>query len=297
MELVRMELLEQLTDQLAQATTEWQDYPTDDMHMVVGTVKVSAAQFGPPESAQRQLLVYLPPSYTRSDRRYPVIYMHDGQNLFDAATSFSGEWCVDETLEALSVEGIEAIVVGIPNAGPQRSAEYSPFPHPWLGNGRAAVYVRFLIDTVKPLIDRSFRTQPDRAHTGTAGSSLGGLVSLYAFFAASEVFGFAGVFSPALWSTQGKMAALVQQTPFVGGRLYMDVGDQETSGGSGRRSTYLIDEAQRMAELLRTKGYTAADLQFHVALGGQHNESSWAARLPNALRFLLAPLPAVSNKA
>ncbi|MDQ2809412.1 MAG: alpha/beta hydrolase-fold protein [Chloroflexota bacterium] len=283
-----MELLEQLTGHAGHATTEWHDYPSGGAHTVVGTVKVSSAEFGPPESGQRHLLVYLPPSYAWSDRRYPVIYMHDGQNLFDAATSFSGEWHVDATMEALSGEGIEAIIVGIPNAGPQRTAEYSPFPHPWLGGGRAASYIHFLTDTVKPLIDQAFRTQPDRAHTGTAGSSLGGLVSLYAFFAAPLVFGFAGVFSPALWSTQGKMAALVQQTPFIGGRLYMDVGDQETPGGSGRRSTYLIDEAQRMAALLRAKGYPPADLQFHVALGGQHNETSWAARLPGALRFLLA---------
>ena len=283
------ELVEQSIGQAATATTEWQDYPTDGVHTVVGTVKVSSAQVGPPGSEPRHLLVYLPPSYGWSDRRYPVIYMHDGQNLFDAATSFSGEWQVDETLEALSAEGIEAIIVGIPNAGPQRSAEYSPFHHPWLGNGRAASYVRFLTDTVKPLIDRTFRTQPDRAHTGTAGSSLGGLVSLYAFFAAAEVFGFVGVFSPALWSTGGKMAALVQQTPFLGGRIYMDVGDQETPDVRGRREAY-INDAQRMAELLRAKGYRSADLQFHVALGGQHHESSWATRLPAALRFLLAGL-------
>ena len=95
----------------------WQDYPTGEGHTVVGTIKVSRPLYGPAEGVKRRLLVYLPPSYYSSEKRYPVLYMHDGQNLFDAAGSYSGEWQVDETMEALSAEGIEAIVVGIANGG------------------------------------------------------------------------------------------------------------------------------------------------------------------------------------
>ena len=119
-------------------------------------------------------MVYLPPSYLGSIRRYPVIYMHDGQNLFDAATSFAGEWYVDETMEELADAGIEAIVVGIPNIGERRFHEYIPFPAPDLPDVQGDEYVAFIADTVKPIIDRDFRTLADAASTGIAGSSLGG---------------------------------------------------------------------------------------------------------------------------
>ena len=124
--------------------------------------------------------------------------MHDGQNLFDEATSYNGEWQVDETMEALSQAGYPAIVVGIPNLGARRIEEYNPFPDPQHG-GQGQAYVAFIVETLKPLIDQQFRTLPDRLHTGIMGSSMGGLISLYAFFQHREVFGFAGVMSPSLW--------------------------------------------------------------------------------------------------
>ncbi|MBI5958142.1 MAG: alpha/beta hydrolase, partial [Chloroflexi bacterium] len=180
----------------------WRDYsdvyPGSD-HTITGTIQVCEAVYSPQLDNQRRLFVYLPPSYGQTGRRYPVVYMHDGQNLFDAALSFSGEWQVDETLEALSAEGIEAIVVGIPNLDGEitgaRLDEYGPFPSVLRGGrgGRGAEYVAFIADTVKPLIDADFRTLPDRDHTSTAGSSMGGLISLYAFFARPEVFSRAGV--------------------------------------------------------------------------------------------------------
>jgi len=130
---------------------------------VAGDVRVSRAD--------RDLHAYLPPSYERSDRRFPGLYMHDGQNLFDATTSFAGEWGVDETMEELAVEGLEAIVIGIPH-GEDRVREYTPF------NGCGDEYLAYVVDTVKPLVDSSFRTLSDREHTGIMGSSLGALISL-----------------------------------------------------------------------------------------------------------------------
>ncbi len=130
---------------------------------VAGDVRVSRAD--------RDLHAYLPPSYERSDRRFPGLYMHDGQNLFDATTSFAGEWGVDETMEELAVEGLEAIVIGIPH-GEDRVREYTPF------NGGGDEYLAYVVDTVKPLVDSSFRTLSDREHTGIMGSSLGALISL-----------------------------------------------------------------------------------------------------------------------
>src|SRR5271154_6181178 len=164
----------------------WQRYDPS----VTGTLLVWPDFYSPQLDNRRNLLVYLPPSYDHSDRRYPVLYMHDGQNLFDRATSFAGNtWQVGETLDRLANDGIEAMVVGLNHAGEQRTAEYNPFPHFWQGRGE--ISLQFLTETVKPLIDQDFRTRSEREATGIMGSSMGGLISLYAFFRASSVFGFA----------------------------------------------------------------------------------------------------------
>jgi predicted alpha/beta superfamily hydrolase len=215
--------------------------------------------------------------------------MHDGQNLFDAAGSYSGEWQVDETMEALSAEGIEAIVVGIASAGSGRAVDYSAHKHSLYGGGGADAYVAFLVDVVKPLVDGTFRTLPDREHTGLMGSSMGGSISLYALLTRPDVFGFAGVMSPAFWWSEGTFLPFAAATPFVGGRIYMDVGDNETPDIPGRPEAYLNDAIQ-MHELLQAKGYTPDNLHFVIEPGGPHHESAWARRLPAALRFLLGPL-------
>jgi predicted alpha/beta superfamily hydrolase len=275
--------------QFANSTAPWQDYPSGDGHTVVGTIKVSQPLYGPAPGVRRRLLVYLPPSYYNSDKHYPVLYMHDGQNLFDAAISYSGEWQVDETMEALSTEGIEAIVVGIANSGSGRAMDYSAHVHSRFGGGGADAYIDFLIENIKTLVDTSFRTLPDRANTGLMGSSMGGSVSLYGLLTRPDVFGFAGVLSPAFWWSQGTFYPFVEALPFVGGRIYMDVGDKETPDIPGRRKVYLNDAIQ-MDALLRAKGYTPDNLLFVIEQGGTHHESTWARRLPGALRFLLGPL-------
>src|SRR5438067_8253158 len=168
--------------------TSWQDYPQHDG--VVGTVKILEDLHSPQLDNERDILVYLPPSYASGDKRYPVIYMHDGQNLFDPNTSFAGEWEVDQTLEKAARDGVEAIVVGIPNMGPQRCDEYSPFVDAKAGGGKGDAYIAFITDTLRPLINDDFRTLTERENTGIAGSSLGGLISLYGFFRARETFGF-----------------------------------------------------------------------------------------------------------
>src|SRR5215217_1626799 len=164
---------------------EWETYPAVDdggEHTVVGTMKMLRDVQSPELENVRDLIAYLPPSYGDGERRYPVLYMHDGQNLFDQATSFGDEWRVDETMEELAGEGLEAIVIGVPNMGEERCEEYSPFVDAQAGGGCGDDYLEFLVRTVKPLVDRSFRTLPDRENTGIAGSSMGGLISLYGFF-------------------------------------------------------------------------------------------------------------------
>jgi predicted alpha/beta superfamily hydrolase len=279
-------------------TNSWHAYAAHAWgHTVVGDVRTLDNIYSSELRNQRKLYVYLPPSYTNSDRRYPVIYMQDGQNLFDQALSYAGEWQVDETMEVLSREGIEAIVVGVPNAGLRRIDEYSPFKDLRLRKGgRGDWYVAFLANTVKALIDRDFRTLPECEHTGVLGSSMGGLISLYALFCRPEVFGFAGVMSPSLWFAQGAIFPYVQQADARPCRIHLDIGTHEgsdTRALSGAASTYTsryLAAAHRMRDLLDRKGYRLGhELQYQEEEEATHSEAAWARRLPGALRFLLGP--------
>jgi predicted alpha/beta superfamily hydrolase len=255
---------------------EWKDYPG----RVDGTVKVMEGVRSPELGNRRDVLVHLPPSYGSTGRRYPVVYMHDGQNLFDPDTSFGEEWAVDRTMESAGRDGLEAIVVGIPNLGEARLDEYSPWRDRRHGaGGRGAAYADFIVHTLKPMVDRDFRTLPGREGTGIAGSSMGGLISLYAFFRHPAAFGFAGVMSPALWFGGRSVFPYVAERPFTPGRLYLDVGTNEGSEALG--------DVRRMRDLLARKGYRAGrDLLYVVEMGGQHNERAWARRLRRALHFL-----------
>lgn len=252
----------------------------EDSKNPFGTIEQIAGVYSPELDNKRDLLVSLPGGYSARNRQYPVIYMHDGQNLFDPATSFAGSWNVDVAMAEVSLDGLNAIVVGIPNMGRDRLAEYSPFEHPQLGGGRGDLYLDFLVNTVKPLIDDRYLTAADREHTGIVGSSMGGLISLHAFFRHPDVFGFAGVLSPSLWLTEAATFAFIEQAPFVPGKLYLDVGDME-----GKRH---VAKALRLRDLLEAKGYKLGeDLMWVEEEIGAHHESAWARRFRDALPFLL----------
>ncbi len=255
---------------------------------IVGDIRVIANVVSPELGNTRDVQVYLPPSYRRSGRRYPVIYMQDGQNLFDAGTSFAGEWEVDETMERLSPEGIEAIVVAIPNAGMARADEYSPFRQPKSGGGRGDRYLDFLVRTLKPEVDRRFRTRLERAQTGIMGSSLGGLISLYGFFRHPDVFGFAGAMSPALWFGRRAIFETIAPRRWTG-RIYLDVGTAE-----GR---VLVRDVRLMARMLRQRtDRPRLNLRVVEDKGARHHESAWAARFEHAVRFLLPKPTAELNR-
>jgi predicted alpha/beta superfamily hydrolase len=230
---------------------------------------------------RRDVLVYLPPSYHGSRRSYPVLYMHDGQNLFDPDTSFAGEWGVARILDAAARRGLEAIVVGVPNMGAQRLDEYSPFHDPDVGGGgRGVAYAAFVARTLKPLVDGRFRTRPSREATVIAGSSMGGLISLYALFRHPDVFGAVGALSPSLWFAARAIFAEIAGTPFVPARIYLDIGTLEGAEH--------VANARRMRDLLSTKGYRLGrDLRWLEARTGGHDERSWGRRFARALPFLL----------
>ena len=274
---------------------EWLDYQSfknGEAHTVVGELKVLPDFDSPQLMNQRDLLVYLPPSYESSDQRYPVLYLHDGQNLFDAATSFAGEWQVDETMESLSREGLEAIVVGIPNAGVARLDEYSPFYEPSHGGGLGDQYLAFIVEVIKPVIDYNFRTLPSREHTGILGSSMGGLISLYAYFHRPEIFGLAGALSPSLWFAKGAIYDYIQEAPYSPGKIYMDAGTREYGGKGWLSSRYhsrrYYAGVRRMQRLLVKKGFRPQrDLLYVQEKWAKHEERAWARRFPKAIRFLL----------
>lgn len=276
--------------------SNWRDYiklQRGGFHSVVGDLRVLHRVWSPQLRNQRDILVHLPPSYTTSDKQYPVLYMHDGQNLFDEGTSYSREWTVDETMEGLAEEGLEAIVVGIPNMGGERLAEYSPFVDAYYGSGRGDKYVAFVVDTVKSIIDRDFRTLPGREHTGIMGSSMGGLISLYAYFRQPYTFGFAGIMSPSVWFADGAAFEYVANAEFVPGKIYLDVGTREYGNtphnNAIKRSRKYYAKVRRLKRILVQKGYRPTVDLLHVEeKWAGHNEPAWARRLPFALRFLLS---------
>jgi predicted alpha/beta superfamily hydrolase len=229
---------------------------------------------------RRGVDVYLPGSYGEGRRRYPTVYMQDGQNLSDPSIAFGGNtWRLDDGLEWLAERGIEPIVIGIHNTE-GRLAEYSPFPDPKHGGGEGDRYLRFLTDTVKPRIDGAYRTRKDRESTVIAGSSMGGLISLYAFFRRPSPFGKALVMSPSVWFGAKELLPFVEKARNTRGRLYLDTGTAEGAD--------TLENARAMNRVLRRKGYRRENYWYLESEGSKHSESDWAWRWPQALEFLLA---------
>ncbi|MBW8847977.1 MAG: alpha/beta hydrolase [Burkholderiales bacterium] len=227
----------------------------------------------------RTLRLCLPPSYDREpQRRYPVIYMHDGQNLFDAATSYAGEWGVDETMAQLAQDtGFEAIVVGIDNGAEKRNAEMAPYDHGELGKAEGGPYLDFVVKTVKPFIDTGWRTRPEREHTALIGSSLGGLISHAALLWHGEVFGRYGLFSPSYWAAPQLFDATAAARLPAGSVVHLYCG--------GRESASMVPLAQRMHSVL-ARQLPPSQLSLNVVADAGHNEAAWRAELPAALRAL-----------
>ncbi|AKI98261.1 hypothetical protein IX53_04495 [Kosmotoga pacifica] len=239
--------------------------------------------YSPELNNERTIIVYLPPSYKKDkEKRYPVLYMHDGQNIFDTATSFVGEWEVDETCERLITLGElrELIIVGIYNTGEQRLSEYSPWPFSGDGyssEGKGDLYVDFIINTLKPYIDTHFRTLTDNDNTAIAGSSMGGLISLYAGFRNPEVFGMVGAMSSSFWITGGKIFEFVENAGVDNLKLYIDIGTAEVEQA--------LKDTRNMIDLLKKLGYTDKNLLYVEDEGGLHNERFWAKRFPTMVKF------------
>ncbi|MGD9548808.1 MAG: alpha/beta hydrolase [Candidatus Krumholzibacteriia bacterium] len=244
----------------------------------------------------RRVWAYLPPGYAAEPgREYPVLYMFDGQNLFDAAAGFAGEWRVDETCEDLITAGRmrPVIVVGMENGGRDRIREYTPWADPRRGGGGGEDHLEAVITTLMPAVAARYRVLAGPEHTGLAGSSLGGLMALYGGLSRPDVFGLVGAFSTTVhWAgyrltswTPGRAASPL--------KVYLDMGDRESGSredtdGNGVADPF--DDLRRMQAALEGLGLIpGVDLMAVEDAGGIHNESAWARRLPGALIFLFPP--------
>jgi predicted alpha/beta superfamily hydrolase len=256
----------------------WQDMVYGN-HTVQGYVYHLDSNF-PMNSLERRrrVWVWLPLDYFNSENRYPVFYMHDGQNLFDEIYSFAGEWGVDESMQTLFHQGFPAIIVGIDNGGAQRIAEYTPWRHSQYGGGEGEAYLTFIVDELKPFIDSYFRTLPGREFTGLFGSSLGGYISFYGIMEYPEIFGKAGVFSPSFWFSDSLWTYMesIEKTEDL--RIYMLGGENE--------SATMVSNLERMAQALENAGFTQDEFTIVTHHDGIHNEWYWQREFPAAFRWL-----------
>lgn len=256
---------------------------------VTGTVEYHKDFYSRALKNKRTLAVWLPPSYAADKaRRYPVIYLHDGQNVFDKATSFIGEeWGADEAAAALAAEApaLEAVVVGVYNTG-DRLAEYTPHRDAARGGGKGRDYARFIVKEVKPFIDATYRTLKGRESTSVAGASLGGVISLYLLLEYPGVFSRAGVLSPPLYWAGGALPKLAGKKAAPGKmKIWLSMGTEE---GEVPGMTGSAQESRGLRDLLLRKGFVEnKDLVYVEDQGARHSEKYWAGHVPALFRFLL----------
>lgn len=242
----------------------------------------------------RQVWVYLPPNYHQNpDKKYPVLYAMDGQNVFERGTAFGGqEWKMDEAAQRAMTQGTmqEAIVVAVSNAGAKRLEEYSHVPDPSHGGGGAEKFAQFLKTELKPMIDGAYRTELAPEKTGILGSSMGGLVSLYAGLAHSNTFGLIGVLSPSLWWAEKDMIRMWAENPpeFRPSRIWLDMGDRESQTDKDSNGVAdVLDNTRALRDILQAQGQQG--LLYQEISGGTHTEGAWSQRIQSVLEGLLPP--------
>lgn len=256
------------------------DYPDKPKRYTASPqVKIIDTAFSIPQlNRKRRVWVYLPKNYASSNKTYPVIYLNDGQNLFNEQTAPYGEWGIDECLDSLQNQtGKESIVVGIDNGLDKRMTEYNPYDNVQFGKGEGKAYVDFLANTLKPFIDGKYRTKKSVDFTLVGGSSMGADISLYACLEYPHVFGAGLLFSPAFWVTPGLFEAAEKFVTTHQPKLYFYAG--------GKESTTMVSDMEKMIGILEKKN--SIQIRKVVNPLGQHNEASWRAEFPDAYRWLM----------
>lgn len=266
------------------------NFKIEDPSTAAKNVKVISEDFKIPQlNRTRRVWVYLPPDYHSSKESYPVVYMHDGQNLFDNTTSFSGEWRVDETLNKLFKEKqLKLIVVGIDNGGDKRLDEYSPWVNEKYGGGEGEAYLDFLVNTLKPYIDSNFNTLKDKENTGIIGSSMGGLISHFAAFKYSETFGKIGVYSPAFWFAPQVNTFTEKRAGIKNTRMYFLAGGKEGGNVRFNEISQTVKGMNHMVSVLKQNAFPPENIITKVVREGEHNETLWRDNFEEAISWLFS---------
>lgn len=271
------------------ADGRWNAVAQERQHTLTGDIRTHKNFHSRFLTPDRDIIVYLPPGYEQEKKkRYPVLYLHDGQNIFDGATSYipGMEWRVDETAQALIASGEikPLIIVGVNNAGVDRVDEYTPTKDAKVKQGgKADLYGRMLVEELKPFIDAQYRTLRGPKETGLGGSSLGGLVSLYLGLEYPQVFGKLAVVSPSVWWDERKIVRDVQALgKRPRSRIWMDIGTKE-----GKTPADATKDTRALRDALVVKGWKEnSDLKYYEAEGAEHNEKAWSERVAAILKFL-----------
>ena len=256
------------------------DYPeTPKRYTASPQVRIMDTAFNMPQlNRKRRIWIYLPKGYAASTKIYPVLYMNDGQNLFNEQAAAFGEWGVDECMDTLQNKlNKECIIIGIDHGGDKRMTEYNPYDNEKYGKGEGKQYVDFLANTLKPYIDSKYRTKKAPENTFIAGSSMGGLISLYAVMQYPAVFGGAGVFSPSLFLTpliySDADIFSTQSMP----KFYLYAG--------GKESATMVSDMKRMGDILEKK--QRYSIRRVVSPLGQHNEASWRQEFAEFYKWII----------
>ncbi|MEP6646305.1 MAG: alpha/beta hydrolase-fold protein [Saprospiraceae bacterium] len=265
-------------------TIEGWEGVTGETHTATANVQILDENYYIPQlNRHRRIWIYLPPDYQTSTKRYPVLYMQDGQNLFDTYYAFAGEWKIDESMNTLFDNGnYGAIVVGIDNGGGDRIDEYTPWYNPTYGGGHGEAYASFLVNTLKPHIDSLFRTRPEREYTGVGGSSLGANISMFAAVEYQDVFSKVGIFSPAFWFSDSIYQHITHTGIHQQLRIYFVAGTNE--------SATMISDMQAVHDTLEAAGENDDEMEFLSRLDGAHSEWFWAREYPAAYDWLFGDL-------
>jgi alpha-glucosidase len=226
-----------------------------------------------------KIWLYLPPDYESSKKKYPVIYMHDGQNLFDDKTSYVGEWKVDETLNKIYKEtGKGFIVVGIEHGGKERVNEYTPWPHEKYGGGKGKEYIHFIVNVLKPYIDANYRTKSKQKYTGLMGSSLGGLISYYGGLTYPDVFGKIGALSTSFWFSDEVFELTKKKGNQQNLRLFLLVG--------GKEGDSMVSDMYKAEKTLLETGFRRKNIISKLNKQAEHNEAFWSSELETVVKWL-----------
>jgi len=226
-----------------------------------------------------KIWVYVPPNYHTSKKKFPVIYMHDAQNLFDVTTSYAGEWKIDETLNNLyKTTGKGFIVIAVENGGEERINEYTPWKHEKYGGGKGAIYIDFLKNTLKPYIDANYRTKKQAKHTAIIGSSLGGLISYYGGLKYPETFGKIGALSTSFWFSNTVEDFTKKYSKNKTSKLYLLVGKKEGKD--------VVLNTIKYKKMLLETGFKSKNITSKINPEGTHNEAFWSSAFLEVITWL-----------